>query len=179
MNLNCSTQDLRNLQEQVKKTLILLPKIVLTFHCSNKLFQWSQKNFKFYAFSLEFQKFLSITRTIFSHSRSEQFMFWCFNVLSSWLLLLIKSDINCSFFVSSTDCEFQIPYLFLHTVRRLEKWFFTSWSTEDKIRRSFLMNCHVCGQPVNQWSLHLYSVAKNQKIALQISQISEVTTSTG
>ena len=39
----------------------------------------------------------------------------CFDVaydLSSWLILLIKSDINCSFFVSSTDCEFQILYLF-------------------------------------------------------------------
>ena len=35
-------------------------KIVPTFHCLNKLFQWSQKVF-------------SITRTIFAHSRSEQF----------------------------------------------------------------------------------------------------------
>ena len=34
---------------------------------------WSQKSCKFSAFSLEFQKNFSITRTIFSHSRSEQF----------------------------------------------------------------------------------------------------------
>ena len=40
---------------------ILLPKIVLTFHCLNKLFKWSQKFWKFSAFSLEFQKFFSIT----------------------------------------------------------------------------------------------------------------------
>ena len=55
------------------KKSIMLPKIVLTFHCLNKLFLWSQKFCKFSAFSLEFQKFFSITRTIFSHSRSEQF----------------------------------------------------------------------------------------------------------
>ena len=46
--------------------------MVLTFHCLNKMFQWSQKFWKFSAFSLEFQKFFSIARTIFSHSRSEQ-----------------------------------------------------------------------------------------------------------
>ena len=51
----------------------LLPKIVLTFHCLNKLFYWSQKCYKFSAFILVFQKFFSITLTIFSHSRSEQF----------------------------------------------------------------------------------------------------------
>ena len=43
----------------------MFPKIVLTFHCLNKLFQWSQKFCKFLAFSLKFQKFFSITRTIF------------------------------------------------------------------------------------------------------------------
>ena len=48
-------------------------KIVLTFHRLNKLFWWSQRFCKFSAFSLEFQKFFLITRTIFSHSRSEQF----------------------------------------------------------------------------------------------------------
>ena len=46
---------------------ILWPQIVLTFYCLIKLFQWSQN---LWAFSLKFQKF---TRTIFSHSRSEQF----------------------------------------------------------------------------------------------------------
>ena len=46
---------MRNLQEQVKKNL-LLPKIVLTFHCLNELFYSNLKNF---AFSLEFQFFLN------------------------------------------------------------------------------------------------------------------------
>ena len=41
---------------------------------------WSQIFCKFLAFSLEFQKFFSITRTIFSHSRSEQF--WQQNTIS-------------------------------------------------------------------------------------------------
>ena len=65
--------NLRNLQEQVKKVFCYLPDIILTFHCLNKLFKWSQKFWKFSAFSFEFQIFFSITRTIFSHSRSEQF----------------------------------------------------------------------------------------------------------
>ena len=51
----------------------LLPKIVLTFHCLNKLFQGFQKFCKFSAFSLEFQKFFLVNKTIFSHTRSEQF----------------------------------------------------------------------------------------------------------
>ena len=42
--------DLRHLQEQVKKN-ILLPKIFLTFHCLKKLFQRSQNVCKFSAFS--------------------------------------------------------------------------------------------------------------------------------
>ena len=51
--------DMRNLQEQVKKAF-----------CYQ-----SQKNVKFSAFSLEFQKSFSITRTIYSNSeRSEQFL---------------------------------------------------------------------------------------------------------
>ena len=49
----------------------LVSKIVLNFHCSG--LWWSQKFCKFSAFSLKFPKFLSITRTIFSHSKSEQF----------------------------------------------------------------------------------------------------------
>ena len=68
-NFNCSNlSSLRNLQEQVKKAF-----------CYQKLFwpfnvwiNWSSdfKNFcKFSAFNFEFQKFFSITRTIFSHSR--------------------------------------------------------------------------------------------------------------
>ena len=51
LNSDCSALlDIRNLQKQVKKTF-----------CYQKLF------------SLEFQKFFSITRTIFSHNRTEQF----------------------------------------------------------------------------------------------------------
>ena len=76
-NLNSNWSNflyLRNLQEQVKKSILLL-EIVLTFHCLNRLFMWSQKVCKFSAFSLEFQKIFSITRTIFSNSeRSEQFL---------------------------------------------------------------------------------------------------------
>ena len=40
-------------------------KIVLNFHFSNKLFWWSQHFFKLSDFSLELQKFFSVTRTIF------------------------------------------------------------------------------------------------------------------
>ena len=43
----------------------MLPEIVLTFHCLNKLFKWSQKICKFSNFNLEFQKFFSTIRTIF------------------------------------------------------------------------------------------------------------------
>ena len=39
-----------------KLKIILLPKIVLTFHCLNKLIKRYQKFWKFLAFSLEFQK---------------------------------------------------------------------------------------------------------------------------
>ena len=45
----------------------MLLDIVLTFHCLNELFKWSQKFCKFSAFSLEFQRFFSITRIFFSH----------------------------------------------------------------------------------------------------------------
>ena len=48
-------------------------KIDLTFHFSNELFQWSKKCCRFFTFSLECQKFFSITKTFFSHRRSEQF----------------------------------------------------------------------------------------------------------
>ena len=64
-NSNCSNlSDMRNLQEKVKKTF-WYKKNVLTFHCLNKLFKWSQKFCKFSACSQELQKFFSITRTLF------------------------------------------------------------------------------------------------------------------
>ena len=73
LNFYCSNLlDIRNLQEQVKKNM--LPEIVLTFHYLNNLFQWSQRVWKFLAFSFKFQKFFSITR-FFSRSRSEQFWY--------------------------------------------------------------------------------------------------------
>jgi hypothetical protein len=52
-----SLLDIRNLQEQVKKTFCY-QKLFWPFHCLNKLFLWSQK------------KLFSITRTIFSHSKT-------------------------------------------------------------------------------------------------------------
>ena len=48
-------------------------KIVLTFHNLNKLFYWSQKIYKFSDISFVFQKIFLITRSMISHSRSEQF----------------------------------------------------------------------------------------------------------
>ena len=71
LNSNCSNLfNLRNLQEQVKKALLyqklFWPLTVWTNCCSD---------LKFFAFSLEFQKFFSITRTIYSNSeRSEQLL---------------------------------------------------------------------------------------------------------
>ena len=53
LNFNCSILlDLRNLQEQVKKAFCY-QKIVLTFHCLNKLFLWSQIFFKFLALNFK------------------------------------------------------------------------------------------------------------------------------
>ena len=50
-------------------------KIVPTFHCSKKLFYWSQKFCKFWAFNLEFISFCQSQEQIFSHLRSEQFQY--------------------------------------------------------------------------------------------------------
>ena len=57
------------------------------------MFKWSQNLWKFLAFSFEFHKFLSITRTIFFYSRSEQF--WQQNTISicqAKINFLIKSN---------------------------------------------------------------------------------------
>ena len=105
MNYNCSDfLDVRNLQEQVKKALCyqkLLPKIVLTFHCLNKLFKWSQTICKFSAFSLEFQNFFSITRIFFSLIRSEQF--WQQNTIKSFFIpiYILQSSFSFWFNVQS------------------------------------------------------------------------------
>ena len=50
---------------------------------------WSQKNFKFSAFILKYQRFFSITRTIFSHSISD----WTILVSNTVLILFDRS--NC------------------------------------------------------------------------------------
>ena len=69
LNSNCSNLlDLRNLQEQFKKIFCyqkLFWPFTVWINCSSDL--------KMFAISLKFQKFFSITRTIFSRSRSEQF----------------------------------------------------------------------------------------------------------
>ena len=64
-------------------------KIVLTY--CEKMFC---KFCKFLAFSLEFQKFFSITRTIFSHSRTENF--WQQNTISALTMTRVKK-ITCFF----------------------------------------------------------------------------------
>ena len=80
---------------------ILLPKIVLTFHCLNKLFLWSQNFCKFSSFSLKFQKFFSTTRTFFSQRRSEQF--WQQNTITEIHVQFKMIHIFLS--VSSTPME--------------------------------------------------------------------------
>ena len=87
LNSNCSNSlYLRNLQDQVEKS-ISFPKIVLISHCSNILFLWSQKICKVSDFSLKFQMFFSVTRTIFLTvgRRSEQF--WKQNTILTTVLI--------------------------------------------------------------------------------------------
>ena len=77
-----------------------LEKHSVTRNCSDlslfdKLFKWSQKSCKFSAFSLEFQKNFSITRTIFSHSTSEQF--WWQNTQSYQKIFLVTVKIPFKF----------------------------------------------------------------------------------
>ena len=115
MNFNCSNLlDMRSLQEQKS---ILLPKNVLTFHCSLSLFYSSQNFCKFLDFSLEFQIFFSITITIFSHSRAEQFWQQNTNVRSS----------SSTFFRDKTW-----PCKLMHFHTKLE-WF----RLKDKIKTAF------------------------------------------
>ena len=53
LNSNCSNLiAMKNLQEQVEKPFCYVPKIVLTFHCLNRLFRLSHNFCKFSAFSL-------------------------------------------------------------------------------------------------------------------------------
>ena len=71
LNYNCSNLlDMRDHQEQVKKAFCyqkIFRPFTVWINCSNDL-----KNWKFSANSLELQKFFSITRTIFSQSRSKK-----------------------------------------------------------------------------------------------------------
>ena len=68
LNYDCSNfLDVRNLQKQVKKAFCyqkLFWPFTVWINCSSDL-----KNFE----NSKFQKFFSITRTIFSHSKSEQY----------------------------------------------------------------------------------------------------------
>ena len=61
----------------------------------------SQKFCKFSAFSLEFQTFFSITRTIFSHSRSEQFgnKIPCLYIHTYWRVTYLPGSLQIFFFV--------------------------------------------------------------------------------
>ena len=96
-----------------------MPKIVLFFHCLNKLFKWSQNFCKFLTFKLEFQKFFSITRTIYSNcERSEQFLVkFIYSEKAkkfSWGLALVHfqkywllSDVNFFFNFRPLDSNFK------------------------------------------------------------------------
>ena len=67
-----NSSNMRNLHEQVKKAFCyekLFWPFTVWINCSSDLKKLS--NSRLSVFSLEFQQFLSITRTIFSHSRSE------------------------------------------------------------------------------------------------------------
>jgi hypothetical protein len=73
LNSNCSNlSDRRNLQEQVKKAFCY-QKLFWPFNVWINFSSDLKKTCKFSAFSLEFQKIFLITKTIFSHSRSENF----------------------------------------------------------------------------------------------------------
>ena len=88
MYSNCSNSlDMRKRQEQVKnkkafcyQNIFWTVTVWINCHSDLKMFC------KLSAFSLEFQKFLSITRTIFSYTRSEQF--WLPNTNGSWVWTL-------------------------------------------------------------------------------------------
>ena len=92
--------DLRNLQEQAKKHSVSktvlndLSLFTVQIHCSSDL----KLLWKFLAFSLEFQKKFSITRTFFSHSESEQF--WKQNTVSHYLTQKNHSKYFLNFFVN-------------------------------------------------------------------------------
>ena len=85
---------MRNLQEQVKKAL-----------CCQKLFwPFTQKICKFSAFSLEFQKFFSITRTIFfltvgqnNFGNKIPFLDWDWNPWNCILMSRVLSRMDLSY----------------------------------------------------------------------------------
>ena len=89
LNPDCSNLlDLRNLEEQEK---LFWPFTVwIDYSTDLKIFA------KFSAFSLEFRKFFSLTRTIFSHSRSGQFWkqntIFLANHIHDWGMCYFKSD---------------------------------------------------------------------------------------
>ena len=76
LNLNCyNLLDMRNLHEQVKKAFCyqkLFWPFTVWINCSSDLKTFS--NSRQLKFEANFKSFFLITRTIFSHSRSEQFI---------------------------------------------------------------------------------------------------------
>jgi hypothetical protein len=82
LNSNCSNlSHLRNLLQEVNNSVLFQKSfwpftVWINFYCDLKIL------------SLEFQKFFSITRTIFSHSRAEQF--WKQNAKSMQVPILIE-----------------------------------------------------------------------------------------
>ena len=75
LNSNCSNSlDMRNLQEQVKKAFCyqkLFWPFTVWINCPSDLKNFANSR----PSAFDFQKFFSITKTIFSHCRSEQFLF--------------------------------------------------------------------------------------------------------
>ena len=107
----------------------MVSKTILTSHCSKKLFWTSQSFAKFLVFSLEFQTFFLITRTMVSHQRSEQF--WKQNTnLSKIVIIYNFDDKNCKhpfFFLRSRKITPQrsttlLIWLLLDTLSMAMEW---------------------------------------------------------
>ena len=87
------------------------------------------KTWKFFAFSLEFQKFFLITRTVFSQSRSEQF--WKQNtifppsvsrVFLQWGSLLEERETKGIVYGSGIPCNCIPSQMLLHISNVLTLW---------------------------------------------------------
>ena len=111
-NSRLKAKILRSLEQFIQtvkgQNNFLVTEIFLIFHCFNKLFKWSQT-------------FFSITRTFFSHSRSEQF--WLQNTISfasvfsamhirNGKLMTFEVIIDCQIRSSSTMFCWVVPLNF-------------------------------------------------------------------